>query len=855
LNRRSRDGGMKFLRAIFSAWTWRMAWRDSRASRRKLLLFSSSIIIGIAALVAISSFGQNLRATIDVQAKSLLGADLVVASRDPFTPEMESLFASIGGEQAREVIFSSMAYFPKTAGTRLVQVRALGPGFPFYGQFETEPRAAATNFLAGSALVEETLLFQFESAAGDSVKIGNLTLPIAGALRKVPGENAVFSTIAPRVYIPLDKLDATQLVSEDSLARFKVFFKLPESADIDALVSRIRPRLEKLRLTVDTVEERKASLGRTLENLNRFLSLGALIALLLGAIGIASAIHVHVKQKTSSVAVLRCLGCSVAQTFSVYLAQAIALGLLGAIAGCGLGLAVQFMLPNVVADFLPFAVQLQIAWGPVLQAVAAGFAVCLIFGLLPLMSVRRVSPLAVLRSFYEPASPWRDPGQWLVLAAASAGLLLLARYQAGRWTLAFGFAGALAAAFLLLTILAQILRFVLRKIISPAWPFAWRQGMANLYRPQNRTLLLLLSLGLGVFLVLTLYRTNQILSGGLIPSDRASQPNAALFDIQPDQVEAVKEILGSKKLPLIADVPIVTMRLSSVKRVPVRTLLRDSERGIPRWVLRREYRSTYRDSLDSSETLVKGSWPARRTNQNFIPISIEQGIADDLQVGLNDELVFDLQGVMLTNRIVSIRKVDWRRVQPNFFIVFPSGVLEDAPGFHIITTRVESREQSADMQRTVVKALPNISIIDLTLVLDTIDTILSKVAFVIRFMAGFTVATGLIVLAASVLTGRYQRIQETILLRTLGASRQQVRRILLAEYLLLGGLSAFTGILLAEGGAWLLARYVFEAEFQFAVLPMIIALLAVTTITILTGLLANRGVLDSPPLEILRSAA
>ena len=846
---------MKFLRALFSSWTWRMAWRDSRASRRKLLLFSSSIIIGIAALVAISSFGQNLRRTIDIQAKSLLGADLVIAARDPFTPEMDELFADIGGEQVREVIFSSMALFPKNAGTRLVQVRALGRGFPFYGQFETDPPSAAANFHSGGALVEETLLFQFESQVGDQVKVGHLTLPIVGALRKIPGENAVFSTIAPRIYIPFDKLDATQLVSEDSLARFKVFFKLPASVDPDVLVTRLRPRLEKLRLTVDTVEERKADLGRTLQNLNRYLSLGALIALFLGAIGIASAIHVHVKQKTSSVAVLRCLGCTVAQTFSVYLAQAIALGSLGALLGCALGLTIQFMLPKIVSDFLPFAVQLEIAWAPVLQAVGAGFAVCLIFALLPLMSVRRISPLAVLRSFYEPASPWRDAGQWLVLICASAGLLLLARYQAGRWNLAFGFAGALAGAFLLLTILAQILRFAMRKIISPAWPFAWRQGMANLYRPQNRTLLLLLSLGLGVFLVLTLYRTNQILSGGLIPKDRTAQPNAALFDIQADQVNAVKEILREKNLPLLADVPIVTMRLAAVKGVPVRALMRDPERQLPRWALRREYRSTYRDSLDSSESLVKGSWPVKQIDQNFIPVSIEEGIAKDLHVGIGDELVFDLQGVMLTNRIVSIRKVDWKRVQPNFFMVFPSGVLEEAPGFHIMTTRVETREQSADMQRTVVRALPNVSIIDLTLVLDTIDAILNKVAFVIRFMALFTVATGLIVLAASVLTGRYQRIQETILLRTLGASKQQVRRILVAEYLLLGTLAALTGIVLAEGGAWLLARYVFEAEFHFAFTPMLIALATVSALTTVIGLIANRGVLDSPPLEILRSAA
>ncbi|HEX7860777.1 MAG TPA: FtsX-like permease family protein [Verrucomicrobiae bacterium] len=846
---------MKFLLALFSSWTWRMAWRDSRASRRKLLLFSSSIVIGIAALVAISSFGQNLRWTIDQQAKSLLGADLVLAARDPFTPEMEQIFAEIGGEQAREVIFSSMAYFPKSEGTRLVQIRALERGFPFYGDFQTSPAAASTNFHKGGALVEQTLLFQYNSQPGDPVKVGELTLEIAGSLEKVPGENAVFSTIAPRIYLPYDKLDATQLVRDDSFARFKVFFKLPESVDVEKLVRRYRPKFDKLRLGADTVEERKEQLGRNLENLNRFLGLGGFIALLLGAIGIASAIHVHVKQKTSSVAVLRCLGCSVPQTFAIYLAQAIAIGLLGALIGSAIGLGIQFTLPRVVADFLPFPVELKIAWIPVLRALAAGFAVCLIFALLPLMSVRRISPLAVLRAFYEPASPWRDVGQWIVIGVASIGLIFLARAQAGRWDHAFGFVGALAAAFLLLTIFAQLLRTLMRRIISPAWPFAWRQGMANLHRPHNRTLLLLLSLGLGVFLVLTLYRTNQIIAGGLIPKNRGSQPNAALFDIQSDQVASVTNILREKNLPIIDEVPLVTMRLAYLKGEPVRRLMRESDRNLPRWALRREYRSTYRDTLDSSEQLIKGAWPVKVTDPNLIPISIEEGIAQDLKVDLGDELVFDVQGVLMTNRVASIRRVDWKRIQPNFFVVFPSGVLEEAPGFHIITTHVNSREQSADMQRAIVRAHPNVSVIDLTLVLDTLDAILSKIAFVVRFMALFTVITGLVVLVAAVLTGRYQRIQETILLRTLGASRQQVHRILLAEYLLLGLLSALTGIVLAEAGAWLLARYVFEAEFQFAVVPMLIALAVASLATVFTGLVANRGVLDSPPLEILRSAA
>jgi putative ABC transport system permease protein len=844
---------MNLLRALVSPWTWSMAWRDSRASRRKLLLFSSSIVIGIAALVAISSFGQNLRSTIDEQAKSLLGADLVLASRDPFTPEQEELFKQIGGEQAREVVFSSMLFFPKTGGTRLVQVRALGEGFPFYGQFETKPAGAFAELQSGGALMEETLLFQFNSAVGDEAKVGDLTLPIKGAILKIPGENAVFSTIAPRVYIPLNLLDQTKLIRDDSFARHKIFFKLP-TTDVEALVRRLRPKIDKLALGVDTVEERKADLGNSLQNVNQFLGLGGFIALMLGAIGIASAIHVHVQQKTASVAVLRCLGCTISQTFAIYLLQAIALGLIGAILGASLGILIQYMLPSVAADFLPFRMVVFISWPAVSRAMAAGFAVCLIFALFPLISLRRVSPLAVLRSFYESRPAFRDPVQWLITIALAIGILLLAKASTVRWAHAIGFALGLTCAFLALAISAQSIRSLARHLISPGWPYIWRQGMANLYRPQNRTLLLLLSLGLGAFLVLTLYRTNQLLSGGLLPQSPESQPNAALFDIQADQTVGVKEILKSQNLPILSEVPLVTMRLASVKGVPVRQLLRDRSRQIPRWVLRREYRSTYRDTVDSSEHLTKGQWPAKTSDTNLIPVSVEEGIARDLKIGLGDQLVFDVQGVLFTNQVVSIRKVDWKRIQPNFFMVFPSGVLESAPGFRIITTRVTNRVDSATMQRTIVQKFPNVSVIDLALVLDTVEAVLNKVSFVVRFMASFTVITGIIVLIASVLTGRYQRIQESILLRTLGASKQQVQRILLVEYLLLGLLSALTGVVLAEAAAWALAKFLFKVPFHPAFLPAFLATLMVTTITVLTGLIANRGVLNNPPLEVLRSA-
>ncbi len=850
-------GSRGFLRYLLSPWTWRMAWRDSRRSRRRLLLFSCSIVLGIAALTAIGSLGSNLERAVEEQAKSLLGADLVLSSRQAFSPEEEQLFRELGGEQSREISFSSMIYFLHPEGTRLVQVRGLSGDFPYYGRLETEPASAVDEFRrSGGALVEESLLTQFEANVGDSIRLGNLTTRIVGRLKKVPGETVAFATIAPRVYLSMDDLLRTGLIRAESLAWYKVHFKFSSSTDVPKLVERIKPRLDKNRLSATTVEKRKRDLGRSMDNLYHFLNLVGFIALLLGGVGVASAIHVHVKQKLGTVAILRCLGGSIPQTFAIYLAQGMALGLFGALLGASLGIAIQSALPRVAADFIPFTFQFSVSWLAVGRAVTIGFAICMLFALLPLLSVRRVSPLAAIRASFEPQSAHRDPLRWLVGACLGIGVLVFALVQGRDWRIGLGFAFGLGVVFALLAATAKGLVFATRRLVPVAMPFVIRQGLSNLNRPNNRTLLLLLSLGLGTFLMSSLYLVQQTLLTQLISTGGEKQANAILFDIQTDQREDVIKLLRALKLPLVDEAPIVTMRLTSVKGRPVESILVDKQSRVPAWTLRREYRSTYNSGLRDSEKVTSGTWHSRVTNDTaVVPISVEEGIAKDLKVGLGDELVFDVQGVPLTTRIASLREVDWRRIQPNFFVVFPLGVLETAPTMHVLVTRVQSSVESARLQREVVKAFPNVSTIDLTLILQTIDSILGKISFVIRFMAMFTVLTGLLVLVAALVTGRYQRIQESILLRTLGASRAQIFKILTVEYLSLGVLAALTGILLAVVATWALSAFVFKVTFIPLFAPLLIALLIVPLLTVVTGLAMSVGVLNHPPLEILRTEA
>src|SRR5690606_33050805 len=305
--------------------------------------------------------------------------------------------------------------------------------FPYYGRIETVPAHADQTFRSeGGALVEESLLIQFGADVGDAIRIGHLTTHVAGALRKVPGESVAFATIAPRVYIRMADLAATGLLDTGSLARYRALIRLPDGVDVRRVLQRHDARIDELRLNVTTVEERKEDLGRAMRNLYHFLNLVGFIALLLGGVGIASAIQAHVKQKVPTVAVLRCLGCSTWTAFGIYLLQAVALGLIGAATGAAAGAVLQYVLPGVVADFVPFEIEIRTAWGAIAQAALLGFGICVLFALFPLAAVRRVSPLAVLRVAYE-RTRRHDPLQYATAALLGGAIVWFAFGHTRRW--------------------------------------------------------------------------------------------------------------------------------------------------------------------------------------------------------------------------------------------------------------------------------------------------------------------------------------------------------------------------------------------------------------------------------------
>ncbi len=831
-------------------WSARMAWRDSRGSRTRLLVFMASLSLGVAALVSINSFGVNLERAIDAQAATLLGADLSLESDAPFTESALALVDSIGGDQSFQTAFTSMALFPANGATRLVSVRAAEGGYPYYGVLESSPPDAADSYLIdGSALIDGSLAAQTGAVVGDSLTIGNISYVIAGILTKVPRETAVFSALSPRVYIPRQKLDSS-LLSYGSRAEYTVYFKLESTDGLDEWLEQNDERLEGLGLGYDTIAEEKENWSEVLSNIYRFLGLTGFIALLLGSLGIASAIYVYIRQRREIVALLRCLGADNRRATSIYLIQAVSMGLLGSLAGVLIGAGIQYFLPSLLGEFIPVEVSFGIVPSAMFVGLLTGLVVTTLFALIPLLDIRDVSPLEAIRtsSLSMPGKRRVDRYKLLVYFTGFAGVLAFSILQAPNALVGIGYVAGLIAVFGLLILSSKGVLSAARYLTKKTSRYTIKQSVANLQRPNNQTSIMMLAIGFGTFLIAAMFFIQNNLLNQIEVSDQGDRPNTILFDIQADQIEGVNELLADEGYPTVESVPMISMRIDAINGVNIVDMPDDETN----WAHKRDYRSTYRSYLTEAETVLSGEFTGVHSVEGLAPVSMEEGLISELNINLGDTITFDVQGVPVETRVTSIREVDWQRVQTNFFFVFPEGVIDDAPRFYVAVTRVPSEEEAGALQNKIVTAYPNISVIDLRLILSVFEEIFGKISFVLRFMALFSMATGIIIVGGSVFVSRYYRIQETILLRTLGASTKQVYQVIAGEYLILGLLAAFVGVILALIASSLISIFVFETNVFVPVILILGTVAGVTLVTLIVGLFNSRGILSRPPLEILR---
>jgi putative ABC transport system permease protein len=828
-----------------------MAWRESRRSRRRLSLYLAAVSLGVAALVAINSFSANISTAVRVQARELLGADVELRSRQPFPDSIDAVLDSVartGMPTARVTSFGSMVLAPRSGLTRLFEVRAITGGFPFYGTIRTDPPDVWTTFRAArGVLVDPAVLVHLDARVGDTVLIGDGRFAIAGVVTDAPGDVGLRTAIGPRLFLPAQYLDETNLLRFGSRAQYRAYLQVSDNAALQRFLNSYNALFERHRIRSETAAEEEEDVSEALGRLARYLGLVGLVALLLGGLGVGSAVSVFVREKLDGAALLRCLGAPAGTVLAIYVIQAAALGLLGAAVGVLLGILVQTALPAVVGDFLPVRVSVAVDWPTVWAGLAIGAGTAAAFALLPLLRLKDVPPLRALRREFD-ASPAaaRDPWRLVVAGALLAGIVLISVWQAPNLATGIAFAGAVFVTAGALYAAARILMALVRRYFPARASYVIRQGVANLFRPENQTVAVTLAIGFGVFLVATLYVVQKNLVDQFALDTSPDRPNLVLFDIQLDQRAGVEALLRERGVPLGEHTPIVPARIARVNGEPPESLT-------GRWALRREYRNTYRDTLVDSEELLAGEWWTEPRPAGALPrISIEEEVAGELGVGIGDRITWNVQGVEMETRITSLRRVAWARFAPNFFVVFEPGVLERAPQTFVTLTRIDDPTRRAELQRDVVLAHPNVSALDLTLVQRAMDDVLRTVSLAVRFMALFSIGAGLVILIGALAASRFQRLREAVLLKTMGATGSQVRRIMLTEYVAWGSLAAFIGVLLAGAAGWALITQLFEATYRLPTLELLGVWILVCTLTAIVGLANSREALRGTPLGVLR---
>ncbi len=832
-----------------------MAWRDSRRSRTRLLMFSASIMLGIAALVTIGSLRDSLLQALDNEARAMLGADVYIQSKKPMTEKAEAILNKLPAMKQRETAFTTMARTAGNLNVSLVQARAVEEGFPFFGTPISEPRDAWARCLAGEGFVTDPVLAdRLGIQPGEIMRIGELELPLLGILRKPPPAVTLMGAFAPEMFFAAKLVPATKLDLSSTFTTHRAWLVFPDGTNVDKVVSDyVRRQFRAEGVSAETVSARKRNVTQVLEKVYSFLSLMAFISLVLGGLGVASAIHVHAVERLPVVATLRCLGCPPGRAMAVYVIQGIWLGIAGAAGGVLLGFAAIKAAPSVLKEVLPIDVETRLSLGVASEALIFGFVLCFCFALLPLLRVRRVPALAAVRAATVSGGPglWRDPLTWLVLPVVGAALVWLAMSLSPEddQTLGPAFCGALAVGVLVLAGVSRLSMKVARFVTRPWWPFPLRQGLAGLYRPRNQTLLFLLSVGLSVSLVLATVLTQSILSDYLRSGKIGSKENFFVIDLKPEQRDVLAATLRNGGAEVVSEAPVAKLTLSKVNGKsasdysPKREKQEKPDAGNtrpPGWLFTQAYRVTWDPKLPENPPGA------------VLTISVEKNLARSLKVDVKDRLTFSSEGVSLECEVTALHEISWEKMLDNFPIVLLQHSPAAIPATWATGARVRDSAHGATMQREVSRALSGVTVLDITAITAVLADILEKARWLVRSMSLLTVLTGLIIVIAVLLAGRRDRIEESVLLRTLGASRSQIRRIFLWEYLLMGLLASLTGGLLAMGFAWFLASQVFQLPFDAWYLPLVAAVGLVCFLTAILGMLLSRGVSSHPPLAILR---
>jgi len=839
-----------------------IAWRDLRSAPGKFGFVVLSVAVGVAALVGVRGFSESFRRTLMLEARSLMAGDL--SARIFHQPSIEETkkLADVqkgmpGSDLTWVVETISMASVPLDPVPILVTLKAVDPAkYPFYGEAKLEPAMSLKQALDGdSAVVADEFLIRMNARVGQTLRLGGRDFRIAAVLQQEPDRISAGAGMGPRVMISRAAMERTGLLAPGSRASQRLLIKLPPQADPLGARKQVEAALPDSQV-VD-FKEGNPALNQGLDNATAILSLICLVAMVLGAIGVAMAMHAHLEQRMDMLAILKAVGARSSDLVRIFLLQTLGLGLAGGLLGVAGGAAVMGALPVVFGKLIPVQTELHFPWRAVGAGLGTGLLTTLLFCLPPLLDVRMIRPVLVLRRLVEPGPT--TVKEWLarwwarriqigigVLVILALGGIAWALSDKVRWGGAF--AGLLAAALLVLLLLAALalwtLRFVLNRIRLHI-PSSLRHGLANLYRPGNQSAAVLAALGTGVMLILAVYLTQAMLLREIRETSSPKLPNVFLIDVTNDEVAGVKDFFQhqpgiTQQLDLL---PVVTGRFVSLNGKKLDEI---KDQHFPRRMLEAA-ELTWTDVPPGGDKVIQGKW---WSDAGAAEMAVGEGTAQRLHLGVGSSVELEAAGRVRTLKVAAVYRADGQHIGGRVSFVLPSGQLKDAAATWYGGAHIDPK-QLGKVERALFAAYPSVTVINLADVLLRIENVVGQITFVVRFLAGFSILAGLTILASSIASARFRRMREAVVLKTLGATRMRIVRTFSVEFSVLGLLAGSVGAVFAN----LLTRLVLkrlEVGFHIDWYATVFALLGTAVLATATGWIASYRILGLRPLEVLR---
>jgi putative ABC transport system permease protein len=829
----------------------RLALRELRGGLNGFTVFLICIVLGVAAIAAVGGVRDAVLEGIREHGRPLLGGDLEVRVAGEDLPAATRAYLAERHPLSRTVMLRSMA--TGAAGRATIELKAVDGAYPLYGALELSPPATAAMALGlrdgrWGVAVERAVLDRTGARLGDTLRIGDLDYVVRAIIEHEPDKAGDGFALSPRVIVADGSLDAAGLVQPGSLTRFEYHLKLPPDADLERAKAELDERFPDAGWRIRDSRNGADSIRQFLERLGVFLSLSGLTALLVGGVGVANATAGYLATKREAVATLKCLGADGGLVFRVYLWQVMLLALVGVALGLALGAVIPFAAVALLADMLPVPARPGVYAMPLLLAAAYGLLTVLAFAAWPLGRARDVPAAGLFRQIVAPVS---GRPRWRYVALTGASVATLAAMAVlfsdeRRFTLWF-LLGA-SASFLALWLAGLALTRLAARLPRPA-STVWRMALGNLHRPGAATPNVVLSLGLGLTLLVTVAQITANLDAQIRDGTPADAPDYYFIDIQPDQIDGFEALLrGVRGVTDVQRAPMLRATITAVDGVPP---AQADIAGDAQWAVRGDRGLTYAAAPPDGNRIVAGDWwPADYAGPPLI--SFDARLAEGMRLGLGDTLTFNVMGRPITATIANLREIDWSGMGMNFSVIFAPGTLERAPHAHLATVKVEP-EHEAEVDRAVAAAYPNVSAVRVRDVLATVAVLLGQINAAVSGAASAALVAGVVVLAGAMAAGYSERVRDAVVLKVLGARRADIARVYLLEYALMGLLTALIAMAIGTLAAWLVITRIMEARWTWQPEVLVLTALAGLVVTIGFGFLGTWRALGERPAPHLRT--